>query len=94
MPPSFLKVLPVYLYAISVPHDFGLFRQTKNALIPVFLPANDWFTDMKYFSISSSAIQFPITYSPLHTQSPCYLVKTLIKSLTVTWHGNCMINHL
>lgn len=50
--------------------------------------------DMKSFSISSSAIQFPITYSPLHTQSPCYLVKTLIKSLTVTWHGNCMFNHL
>lgn len=41
MPPSFLKVLPVYLYAISVPHVFNLFRQTKNALFPVFLPAND-----------------------------------------------------
>jgi hypothetical protein len=41
MPPSFLKVLPVYLYAIFVPYDFGFFRQTKNTLIPVFLPAND-----------------------------------------------------
>lgn len=41
MPPSFLKVLPVYLHAISVPYDFGLFRQTKNTLIPVFLPEND-----------------------------------------------------
>lgn len=41
MPPSFLKVLPVYLYAISVPHVFDLFRQTKNVLFPVFLPPND-----------------------------------------------------